>query len=297
MHDHAGEHNHDHSSTSNIRLAFFVNILFTVIEAAGGILTNSLAILSDALHDLGDSFSIGLSWYFEKVSGRQRSEAYSYGYRRFSLLGALINSVVLIAGSVLIIARAVPRIINPQPVHVPGMLMFAVAGIVVNGIAVLRLRKGRKINERVIMIHLAEDVLGWAAVLIGSIVMYFTGLTVIDPILSVAITVFVFIQIYRNIRQTLRILLQSVPSGIDSENVKNRLLMNSKIIDVHDLHLWSMDGAYNVSSLHVVVPDETGREDIISVKEWVRQCMKDLGVQHATIEVGWESEDCGLDGC
>ncbi|HEX5169411.1 MAG TPA: cation diffusion facilitator family transporter, partial [Cyclobacteriaceae bacterium] len=169
-------HNHDHEhreSLGNIRMAFWLNTGFALFELAGGILTNSVAILSDALHDFGDSLSLGLAHFFEKKSEQTRDKAFSYGYRRFSLLGAFINSIVLIVGSIFVIQEAAKRLLEPQEVNARGMLLLAVIGVVVNLVAMLRLKRGSSINERVVSLHFLEDVLGWVAVMIGSIVMIF----------------------------------------------------------------------------------------------------------------------------
>ena len=197
-------HNHHHhshgSSTENIAVAFFLNLAFTIIEFIGGFYTNSLAIMSDALHDLGDSLSLGLSWYFQKKSTKRANKKYSYGYKRFSLLGAVINSIVLVIGSVFIIKEAIPRIINPENADAKGMMWLAVLGIIVNGAAVLKLKKGTSINERVVSLHLLEDVLGWVVVLLASIVMQFWDVPVLDPVLSIAIAGFVLFNVYINFK-------------------------------------------------------------------------------------------------
>lgn len=157
---------HHHHATQNIQLAFFLNLSFTLIEIIGGLWTNSLAILSDALHDLGDSIALGLSWYFAKVSQKPPDERFSYGYQRFSLLGALISSLILVVGSTIILFTAIPRLFHPEPVHVEGMLLLALLGVIINGVAVLKLKGGKTQNERVVMLHLLEDTFGWIAVLI-----------------------------------------------------------------------------------------------------------------------------------
>ena len=169
-HSHSHAHHHDHhGDVKNIKVAFFLNFGFAIIEIIGGFLTNSVAILSDAVHDLGDSLSLGLAWYFQKYSRKKSDSTYTYGYRRFSLVGALANSLVLIVGSILILTEAIPRIFNPQQAHPQGMMMLAVLGIAVNGVAMLRLRRGKSLNEKVVSLHLMEDVLGWIAVLVGAI--------------------------------------------------------------------------------------------------------------------------------
>ena len=199
----AHHHNHGHHhATGNIKVAFFLNLSFTIIELIGGFYTNSLAIMSDAVHDLGDSLSLGLSWYFQKVSNKKATTNFSYGFARFSLLGAIINSVVLTVGSIFIISEAIPRIISPEVSDAVGMMWFAILGIIVNGVAVLRLKRGTSINERVVALHLLEDVLGWVAVLIASIVMQFWDLPILDPILSLLIAAYVLFNVFKNIKES-----------------------------------------------------------------------------------------------
>jgi cobalt-zinc-cadmium efflux system protein len=296
----AHKHNHDHGHAhagGNIGVAFFLNLSFTAIELIGGLLTNSVAIMSDAVHDFGDSLSLGLAWYFQKLSGRQSTKRYTYGYKRFSLLGAIVNSAVLLAGSVFIVARAVPRLINPQETDATGMLALAVIGVLVNGAAAFRTSKASSINERVVSLHLQEDVLGWAAVLVGSVVMRFTGLTVIDPMLSVAIACFVLANVFKNIRQVLPILLQGVPPDIDSASVEDTLRGIDGISGVHDLHIWSLDEEYNVLTVHVALNEAVPAEALVNLKGDIRAILKDEGIQHATIEFETPDEVCGLEGC
>ena len=203
-HDHFEDQHgriHHHHAIKNLKVAFALNFTFTFIEVIGGFLTNSIAILSDALHDLGDTLAIGLSWYFQKLSGKSRSQKFSYGYKRFSLVSALISAIILLVGSVLIIYKAIPRLINPEIVHVKGMFVIAILGVLVNGIAVLRLKKGHSSNERVVMLHLLEDVLGWLAVLFGSVLMYFFDWPIIDPILSIMIATFILWNALKNIKE------------------------------------------------------------------------------------------------
>ena len=294
---HSYEQNHQQEDVKNIKTAFFLNLLFTIIEIAGGLLTNSVAILSDAVHDLGDSFSLGLSWYFQKVAKRPRTKEYTYGYKRFSLLGAVINSVVLLVGSVVILARAVPRLFNPQQPDVKGMLLLAVLGVFMNGLAVYRLRKGTSMNERVVSLHLLEDVLGWIAVLVGAGIMYFVDAPFIDPLLSIAISLFILINVYRNIRQSLRILLQGSPGAVDLKKVEHSILKIDEVQGVHDLHAWSIDGEYNVLTIHVVLHAPQPMEELLRLKLIIRDALLTLGVQHCTIEFEVPGEDCDMEDC
>src|SRR5687767_14423753 len=207
-HDHSHHHHHHHIEENerpkNIVIAFWLNTAFAVLEIAGGFYTNSVAILSDAVHDLGDSLSLGLAYYFHKKSRQQKDERFNYGYRRFSLLGAFINSLILIISSVFIIRESVFRFFEPEQPDARGMVVFALIGIVVNGYALFRLKKGDSINEKVVALHFMEDVLGWCAVLAGSIVMLFVEVPVLDPILSLLIASYILFNVYKNLRTTLR---------------------------------------------------------------------------------------------
>lgn len=290
------EHNHGESS-KNIRYAFFLNLIFTIIEFVGGILTNSMAILSDAIHDLGDSITLGLAWYFQKVATKNRDEKYTYGYKRFSLLGAIINSVILTLGSVLILIETIPRIFNPEVADAKGMIWLAIIGIIANGAAVLRLKKGASINEKVVSLHLLEDVLGWAAILIGSIIMYFFDIPVIDPILSIGISVYILIHVVRNIGETLRIFLQGSPENINQEIIIEDLTAIEGIREVHDLHLWSVDGNYHVATMHVVTENIISMEEIATLKVKIRNVLDEKQIHHATIEFETIEEKCLIGNC
>lgn len=295
--NHNHSHHHHHTDVKNIQVAFFLNFAFTIIEIIGSIFTNSVAVLSDAIHDLGDCISLGLAWYFQKMAKKGSNNSYSYGYKRFSLLGAIINSAVLVTGSVFILTKAIPRIIHPEETHAGGMFFLAIVGILVNGAAVFRLKSGNSINERVVSLHLLEDVLGWAAILIGSIIMYFFDLPVIDPILSIAIAIFVLYNVLKNVRQSLRIILQGIPEEVDIQEISDFLKQNKQIKDIHDLHIWSIDGTYNVLTVHVVLCKVLTLEEISTLKNEIRESLIQKSIQHATIEFETSDEECGLENC
>lgn len=293
-HTHASHAGHGHTGDAHglggddavrsLRAAFYLNISFTVVEIVGGILTNSMAILSDAVHDLGDTLALGLSWRLERLSERGKSDSLTFGYRRFSVLGALTSAFVLIGGSVFILSEAIPRLLEPESVSGPGMLAIAAVGVAVNGLAVLRLRGGTRLNQRVVFLHLIEDVLGWAAVLVGSIVIMVIDLPVLDPILSVAITVFILAKIVPNLRAALRIFLQYAPDDIDVQQLSAELSAVDDVADVHDVHLWTLDGNYTIFTAHVVVDKQVEWPEIEALKERLRQRAHELGLSHATFE-------------
>ncbi len=292
MHQHT--HETQNNSTRNIKIAFFLNIAFTIFELIGGLLTNSLAILSDALHDLGDSFSLGLSWYLDKISQKERTKRFSYGYRRFSLLAALINTIVLIIGSIIILSEAVPRILSPEHSDATGMLFFAIAGIVVNGVAVLRLRGGKSMNTQVVAWHLLEDVLGWAAVLVVSIILLFKDIHVLDPILSILITLYVLYNIIKKLKTTLSLFLQAVPESMDLEEIQDSLLNIAGVVSAHHTHVWSLDGEHHVITTHLVVKKDTDKKAVMHIKEQVRKITENMHFYHSTVEIEYEDEDCRM---
>jgi cobalt-zinc-cadmium efflux system protein len=296
-HGHSHSHSHSHDSEKNIGVAFFLNFSFTIIELIGGIFTNSIAIISDAIHDFGDSISLALAWYFQKISKRSGNKLYSYGYKRFSLLGAMITSIVLVVGSIIILTEAIPRILEPQETNAKGMFVLAIIGIIANGIAVLRTRKGSSINERVVSLHLLEDVLGWIAVLVGSVLIHFTGLTIFDPILSIGISIFVLINVFRNIRQLIPIILQGTPRELDQEHIIEHLKHIKNVAGVHDLHIWSLSEEYNVLTVHVVLHNTMPMEELADLKKQIREILNEEEIQHATIEFETKDEKCELANC
>jgi len=296
-HDHSHGHHHDHSDVKNIKVAFFLNLFFTVVEIVGGFFTNSIAIISDAIHDLGDCLSLGLAWYFQKVAKKGSDTSYSYGYKRFSLLGAIINSIVLVTGSVLILTVAIPRIIHPEATKTAGMFFLAIVGVLVNGAAVFRLKKGNSINERVVSLHMLEDVLGWMAILVGSIVMHFFDIPVLDPIMSVGIACFVLYNVFKNMGQSLRIILQGIPAKVDMTDIAAHLQQFDGVESVHDLHVWSVDGTYNVLTVHVVLNNTLDMEKLAELKAAIRDSLREEGIQHATIEFETADERCIFEKC
>lgn len=278
-------HGHEPSQERRIGTAFFLNLAFTLIEIAGGIWTNSMAVLSDALHDLGDSVALGLTWHFARISKRRGDETFTFGYRRFSLLGALVMSIVLFGGGMVVLSESIPRIVAPEATNARGMLALAVVGILVNGIAALRMRGGRSIGERIVTWHFVEDVLGWVAVLVASVVMWLRDVPILDPILSIGITVYVLYNVGKRLKETLTILLQGVPAGVDLASVEKTIRRVPGVCDVHHTHIWSQDGERHVLTAHVVVDDADSYEDVAALRRRIKEGLRGLGIEHATIEV------------
>lgn len=288
-------HNHSHE-TGNIKIAFFLNLSFTVIEIIGGLMTNSMAILADALHDLGDSLSLGIAWFLEKVSSKKPDDTFTFGYARFSLLAAFINSMVLIIGSTIILYHVIPRLLNPEPVEASGMLVLSLLGIFINGLAVLRLKKGHSMNEKVVTWHLMEDVLGWIVVLVASIVLMFVDWPIIDPLLSLGLTFYILYNVIGNLKEIVGIFLQKTPSGVSKIELKQALEKELNV-HTHHLHLWSLDGEKTMLSLHLEVNDDLATDELIEAKRRVRTWLNEHEIDHVTIELEFEKECCEASDC
>lgn len=288
-------HTHIHNqSEKNIQIAFLLNLVFAIAEIFGGYFTNSIAILSDALHDLGDSATLFVAWRLEKIAGKKQDQKFSYGYKRFSLLGALFSALVLIGGSIFVISEAVRRLRNPQPLNAPGMLLFSLVGILVNGYAAYRMHDEKNLNSKLISWHMIEDMLGWGAVLVVSIVLMFFDVPILDPLLSILVTAFIIFNVFKNLRQTLTLFLQGVPDLIDVDLFEKKILEMNMVEGIHHTHVWSLDGENNVLTTHIVLCPGAKKEQIRAIKKQAREFAQNAGVSHSTIEFEYLEEDCSM---
>jgi len=287
--------NHTHQiGTQNIKTAFFLNLLFTGVEIVGGLWVNSVAILADAVHDLGDSFSLGIAWYLENYSEKAEDKLFSYGYKRFSLLGALLTTLILIAGSLFVLSETIPRLFNPEHSNAQGMLWFAIGGILVNGAAALKVRQDHSMNARIVAWHFFEDILGWAAVLIVSVILLFTDIHILDPILSVLITLYILVNVFRKLQGTVNLFLQVVPDDIDIEKIEREINLLDNTLSCHHTHIWSLDGEHHVLTTHVVVEDNTSKESLVQIKYDIAELLDIHTFSHSTIELEFENEECRM---
>lgn len=294
-HDHGHAHgpgHHHHHAGGNLKIAFFLNLGFTVLEILGGLWTNSIAILSDAVHDLGDSLSLGVAWYFERMSHQGATPRNTYGYRRYSLLGGLITAMVLVVGLVFILWHAVERLFAPEPVNAAGMIGLAVLGVLFNGAAVLRVRKGSSLTERVVSWHLLEDLLGWVAVLVGAAAMAVWDLPIIDPLLSIGISLFILWNVVRNLRQFFDVFLQRTPPSFDLDAFEREVLRIPQVTGLHHVHSWSIDGEKHVMTTHLVMRAASTRADVVAAKQRVRELLDRRAFEHVTVDIELEGEDC-----
>lgn len=270
----------------NILIAFILNLSFAVFEFFGGLFTNSVAILSDSIHDLGDAFSIGISFFLEKKSKKKADNKYTYGYVRYSVLGGVITTTILLVGSILVIIGAIKRLFNPIDVNYSGMIIFAIIGVVLNFIAAYVTRDGDSINQKSVNLHMLEDVLGWVVVLIGAIVMKFTDIKILDSIMSIGVAIFILIHSLENLKDVVDLFLEKTPKDVDIEELRSHLLNIKDVIDIHHIHVWSIDGFNNYATMHIV----SKSKDISSVKKKIREELFEHNICHAILET--EDEAC-----
>ena len=276
----------------NILIAFLLNLGFSVFEFFGGLFTGSVAILSDAVHDLGDALGIGVSWFLERKSKRQADDTYTYGYARFSVLGSVFTCGILLLGSVAVVVSAVGRLMAPVPIRYDGMILFAVVGVAVNLAAAFVTRNGNSLNQKAVNLHMLEDVLTWVVVLIGAVVMRYTDWAMLDPLVSIAVAVYIFVHAVGHLREAADIFLEKVPHGYSVAAIKAQAEAVDGVTDVHHVHLRSIDGYTHAASLHVVA-----QGDPAAVKAAVRDALQEMGIAHVTVEVEAVSEVCGQPWC
>lgn len=287
------KHEHEHNASENIKIAFLLNLGFSILEAIGGFLTNSISIFTDSIHDFGDSISIGVSYLLEKQSNKDPNHKYTYGYLRYSLLGALITSIILLTGSVVVIYNAIPRIIHPEEINHDAMIIFAIFGVIINGYAAYRTSHGEKHNEKAINLHMLEDVFGWIAVLIGSIFIKIYNLTIIDPILSILITIYILFHVYKYIKEVFDIFMEKVPDNININDIKKNVEEKFEMIkNIHHIHVWSLDGVNNYMTLHVELNEDINKDDLIKLKQDIKKELNKTGINHVTLEFDYFGEKC-----
>ncbi len=279
-------------SEKNILIAFILNLCFSIFEFLGGVFTGSVAIMSDAVHDIGDAASIGLSFFLEKKSKKQPDNRYTYGYARYSVLGGIITTFILLFGSIAVIINAIHKIIYPTDINYNGMILFSVVGVTINFLAAYFTHGGKSFNQKAVNLHMLEDVLGWAVVLLGAIIMRFTDFKLIDPIMSIGVAIFILINAVNNLRTVLDIFLEKIPNGISVEEITKHICEIEGINDVHHIHLRSLDGHNVYATMHIVTDGEPHE-----IKEKVREELSEHGITHSTLELENVGEHCHHKHC
>ena len=268
-------------------LAFFLNLSYAIVEFIAGGVFGSSAVLADSVHDMGDAIAIGVSAFLETISNREEDSHYTLGYKRFSLLGAMVTAVILMTGSVLVILGNITKLFHPQAVNDEGILWLGIIAVSINVLASLVVRKGKTKNESILSLHFLEDTLGWVAVILMAIVLRFTDWYILDPLLSLVISIFILSKAIPRFWSTLKIFLDAVPEGVDIKQVKSDLEQLDHVASINQLNLWSMDGLEKNAIVHVCLKEI---EQMELCKESIRSKLKDCGFQNVTIEVDADLE-------
>ena len=270
------------SSKTSIWLAFFLNLSYAIVEFIAGGIFGSSAVLADSVHDLGDAIAIGISAFLETISNREEDRQYNLGYKRFSLLGALVTAVILITGSILVILENITKLFNPQPVNDEGILWLGIIAVSINLLASLVVRKGKTKNESVLGLHFLEDTLGWLAVILMATILKFTDWYILDPLLSLVISIFILTKAIPRFWSALKIFLDAVPEGVETGDLEKDLEALINVKSVNQLSIWSMDGLENNAIIHLCLEDG---EQMMETKNQVRHLLEERGIQNITIEV------------
>lgn len=276
----------------NILIAFILNLWFSIFEFFGGVFTGSVAIISDAIHDIGDAASIGISYFLERKSKKQPDTKFTYGYARYSAIGGIISTFILLFGSIMVIYNAIGRIIKPVPINYNGMIIFAVMGALVNSAAAFFTRHGDSLNQKAVNLHMLEDVLGWIVVLIGAFLIKFTDFVLIDPIISIGVAVFILLNAAKTLKEIFDIFLEKAPHNIDVEEIRKHIAHIDGVVDVHHIHIWTMDGQNNYATMHIVT-----NADNHEIKHKIREELLEHGIFHVTLELEAEGEHCHEEHC
>jgi len=297
------EHHHNHHShhhgvsqpgngdaTRNITIVFILNIVFSLLEFIFGFLFNSMAILTDAVHDLGDAISIGMAGYFQRLSTKEANERYGFGHQRFSLLGAVFTALVLIVGSVLVLYHSIPRLFNAEAVNYQGMFWLSIVAIIANGYSAWLLSRGSSHNESVLNLHMMEDLLGWIGVLVVSIILHFTDWYVLDPLLSIAIALFILYKTWTIFKETVEIFLEATPKHLSKSDIEESILKLDDVSNISHLHIWSIDGVEHAMTV-TISTTESSIDRHNHIKEQIHELVSHHNITHKTIEIVYDPDD------
>ena len=263
-------------------IAFFLNLSYAIVEFIAGGIFGSSAVLADSVHDLGDAIAIGISAFLESISNREEDSRYTLGYKRFSLLGAMVTAVILMTGSVLVILENITKIFHPQPVNDEGILWLGIIAVTINVLASLVVRKGKTKNESILSLHFLEDTLGWIAVILMALILRFTDWYILDPLLSLVISFYILSKAIPRFWSTLKIFLDAVPEGVNIQKIETDLAELEHVASINQLNLWTMDGLEKNAIVHVCLEHVKHME---VCKESIRNLLKESGFQNITIEV------------
>ena len=279
----------------SLLIAFFLNLSCVFIEIVGAFWTNSTAILADALHDTGDCLAIALNIFLFQFINKPENHVFSFGYRRFTLLGTLISGCIILLSSLFVFYESIPRLLEPEAIYAPGMLFLALFGITANSIAALLLYKDLSKTNPVLTWHFIEDILGWGAILIASGVLYFVDFPILDPLLAILISSYIIWNVIKHLKPILMLFLQAVPHQLEIAKIEEKICAMKEVKSVHNTHIWGVDSQVSVLTTHILVQNIDSIEKIVALKKKIKLCIKKFSIDHVTIELEFDEEKCYMD--
>ncbi len=285
---HNYDHSHEHNSENNLQnilITFWLNLIFATVELLGAIFSNSISLYSNAIHDYGDSIILLSTLFIERHSYKGRSMNYTYGYRRYSLVGAIINNLILLSASLFITYEAIGRFLNPQEISTRVIFGIAILGIVVNTFGYMRLKQNESEINKSLQNNLFADILSWVGLLVSSVIMALTGWYVIDGLISLFIAITMFYAATKQFRTIFNIIMQKVPDTIDLLKIEQKICEYPQVINCHDVHIWTLDGEDYIMTMHIVVENEMKMDEVMEMKEEIKLALERLKINHTTIEV------------
>lgn len=281
-------------SDKHILIAFLANLVLAIVGVISGLFTGSFAIISNSLHSLGDGITVGISFFLERKSKNGPDKRHTFGYARYSLLGSLITNMFLLVGAATIIMESFHGLHEPEHIEIGGMMGLALLGAIANFIAAFVTRHGHTHNERAVSLHAVQDVLSWLAIIVGAIIMKYTGFMQIDAVLSICIAVYILYRVLRDFTRNLYVFLDNTPPEINYDKLEQEICAISGVSSIHHMHLWSLDGENNCATLHCVLTSDADGEKI---KKSIRKALKDYSIDHSTIELEQKTCDCTSKTC
>lgn len=298
-HGHGHHHHHHHGTGSILRWSLIVTTLFVVVELVAGIQAHSLALLSDAGHNFTDALALGLAWAGVYLESKPADETKTYGYHRAGVLAAFINALTLVGLSLWILYEAVTRLRAPESVHETVMMAVAGLGLAVNTGIMLALRGASHgdLNVRGAFIHMLGDALGSVAIIAGAVVIRFTGWQQVDPILSILLAVLIAYTAWDIVRESLNILLEGLPRDMNLGEVSAAVRAIEGVLDVHDLHIWSLGSSTHALSCHVLIEDVPPSSSEVILRRMNAMLLDKFDIGHTTIQ--FEHVGCTIseNGC
>ena len=287
-HHHHPHHHHAHADGGERRLVWSIvlNLIITIAEVIGGVISGSLALLSDALHNFSDTSSLGIAYVARRLSHKEANPRKTFGYKRAEIIGAFVNLITLVLIAIYLMVEAVGRFLDPQPIDGTVMLVVASIGLLANVVTALLLWRDARhsLNMRSAFLHILSDAVSSVGVVLGGILIIRFGIYIVDPILTLAIALYILFQSYQMLRETIDILMEGTPPGIDLDRILEEVETLDRVLDIHHLHVWQLDEHNTALEAHVVI-DKRDLEQMEEIKRAIKALLAErFAIAHSTLE-------------